>query len=187
MHRCTMLSCSRWIVSSSLVSTKHDVWHCSNLHWAKVLCRRSRVSRHGKEIRSRPKNKLDIQWSESEAALLDSFVLTMRHLKALSGGGHQPFGPEVVEMGKSTEKSTWKPHFREMHVTSSTGSLNHYNSPTQPDMKVVYLQPSNVCLVLLKSGTARCGFACCFETHILLKGIIASAIFLDFEKWLGHK
>ena len=46
MHRCTMLSCSRWIVSSSLVSTKHDVWHCSNLHWAQVLCRRSRVSRH---------------------------------------------------------------------------------------------------------------------------------------------
>ena len=83
MDRCTMLSCSRWIVSSSLVSTKHDVWHCSNLHWAKVLCRRSRVSRHetSKHFSSMPRVFTNCQFDQGRLAIASSrFMMFYVHL-----------------------------------------------------------------------------------------------------------
>ena len=78
-----MLSCSRWIVSSSLVSTKHDVWHCSNLHWAKVLCRRSRVSRHetSKHFSSMPTVFSNYQFDQGRLAIASSrFMMFYVHL-----------------------------------------------------------------------------------------------------------
>ena len=51
LHLCTVAPCCHardGLCRAAWCQRKHDVWHCSNLHWAKVLCRRSRVSRHEK-------------------------------------------------------------------------------------------------------------------------------------------